>query len=56
MVNLTRRCRVCGSTVNARMITQDTGTEIVTEARYVCPRCTNFVARETIKTEPKKKA
>lgn len=57
MTNLTRQCNFCGASATGRpMAPYDNGHEIVTEARYTCPRCMNVFAKEVIKREPKKKS
>lgn len=56
MVNLTRNCSFCGAVAQGRLQPPyDNGFEIVTEAKYQCPRCMNLFAREVVKREPKKK-
>ena len=56
MTNLTRNCSFCGAMAQGRVQPPyDNGFEIVTEARYQCPRCMNLFAKEVVKREPKKK-
>ena len=57
MTNLTRQCNFCGAMAHGKpMAPYDNGQEIVTEARYTCPRCMNVFAKEVINREPKKKS
>jgi hypothetical protein len=56
MLNLSRNCSYCGAVAHGKIQPPyDNGSEIVTEARYQCPRCANLFAREIINREPKKK-
>jgi ribosomal protein S27AE len=55
MINkLNRQCNFCGAAAQGRLMAPyDNGREIVTEARYTCPRCMNVFAKEIVKREPK---
>lgn len=56
MTNLTRNCSFCGAMAQGRIQPPyDNGFEMVTEARYNCPRCMNVFAKEVVKREPKQK-
>lgn len=51
-----RFCNFCNSAnAPARLSVIDYGNEIVTEAKYVCPKCGNLVAKEIVSREPKQK-
>lgn len=48
-----RQCNICRSQAQGRLQTFDYGNEIVTEAKYICPRCGNLVAKEIVERKSK---
>lgn len=47
-------CPACGTTgIKPRIANIESRTEVVTEARWSCPRCMHYFHRGTVKVTPK---
>jgi len=54
MLNLNRQCNFCGSSAQGKKMQPRTiGKELVTEVRYICPRCNRYFAKDMLRESKK---